>query len=105
MTQFCPACERGLLVPTTGTETLSYGGKNLNVEGIEFSTCQACHEDIVSPEQAKRNDVRFADAKRVADNLLTSREIKSLRESWNLTQAEASKVFGGGQNAFSKYER
>jgi HTH-type transcriptional regulator / antitoxin MqsA len=35
---------------------------------------------------------------------LSSEEIQEIRNNLGLTQEMASKVFGGGENAFSKYE-
>jgi HTH-type transcriptional regulator/antitoxin MqsA len=35
---------------------------------------------------------------------LTGEEVRALRVQLDLTQAEAARVFGGGQVAFSKYE-
>ena len=43
--------------------------------------------------------------KKAVDGLLTSTEILEARENLGLTQEQASLVFGGGRNAFSKYER
>jgi putative zinc finger/helix-turn-helix YgiT family protein len=45
------------------------------------------------------------DSKRLSMGYLVSQEIVNLRNSLNLTQAQAAKAFGGGLNAFSKYER
>lgn len=38
------------------------------------------------------------------DGLLTGAQIRTLRESLGLTQAQAARIFGGGPVAFSKYE-
>jgi DNA-binding transcriptional regulator YiaG len=51
------------------------------------------------------NDAAIRAAKRSYDGLLTPDEIHRSRRLLKLTQEEASKVFGGGANAFSKYER
>jgi len=61
--------------------------------------------DPVLAAQAKRNQVRFADAKRAIDGLLSSADIRKARRYLGLTQHAASSVFGGGLNAFPKYER
>ena len=45
------------------------------------------------------------DAWRKIDGLLTAQEIVALRNKLGLTQQDAAKIFGGGANAFSKYER
>lgn len=105
MTDICPICSAEALKPTVLTEQLTYSGKQISVEGIEVSVCENCGEEVVRPDQAKRNDVRFADARRIHDGLLTSAQIKGFRERWSLTQQQASAALGGGANAFSKYER
>ena len=38
------------------------------------------------------------------DGLLTGSQVRSIRKSLGLNQAEAARVFGGGPVAFSKYE-
>lgn len=105
MTVICPECANGQMQPRTADEIFGYNGVKLTAKGIEYFHCPACGEDTVSYEQAKRNDVRFSDARRHHDRLLISSEIKSFRVRWSLTQQQASAAFGGGANAFSKYER
>ena len=72
---------------------------------VEYSVCRECGDEIIFPEQIKRNDCRVRDAWRRIDGLLTAEEIVALRNKLGLTQQEAAKIFGGGANAFSKYER
>lgn len=72
---------------------------------VEFSVCRVCGEEVIFPEQIKRNDCVLRDAWRKIDGLLTAKDIAMLRNKLGLTQLEAAKIFGGGTNAFSKYER
>ena len=46
----------------------------------------------------------MTDFYREADGLLTGRQIKGIREALHLTQSQAAEIFGGGKNAFTKYE-
>jgi len=101
----CPMCEEGILIPTTRSTTFEYRGSDLVVEDLEVSTCGSCDSELVFPEQRKKNQVKIADKKRNLDGLLTSHEIIEFRKRYNLSQVQASILFGGGQNAFSKYER
>lgn len=39
------------------------------------------------------------------DGLLSPNEVKAIREKLHLTQQRACDIFGGGVNAFSRYER
>ena len=105
MAERCPICSKGELVATVVSETISYQGADLQVPEIEISVCHVCGEEIVLPAQLKTNAVRFADAKRAHDGLLTSAEIQKFRDDLGLTQAQAAAILGGGVNAFSKYER
>jgi putative zinc finger/helix-turn-helix YgiT family protein len=105
MSDVCPICEAAELAPRVVTESLNYKGESLRVEGIEVSECPACGESLVTPSQAKRNAVRFADAKRFHDGLLASQDIIAWRKRLGLTQAAAARLLGGGVNAWSKYER
>lgn len=105
MSAICPACETGLLSPVIRDKYLPYEGAMLHVSGIESSVCSICEERVVMPDQARRNERRYADARRIHDGLLTSEEIEGWRAKFGLTQQQAAQLLGGGANAFSKYER
>ncbi len=100
----CPVCATGNLVEHNELDAINYKNQSLSVE-IEYSVCTKCEEEMILPDQIKRNDCRIRDAWRKADGMLTGIEIKALREQLHLTQKEAASLFGGGTNAFSKYER
>ena len=101
----CPVCEAGELTPIVYRDTFNHHGAEVFVEGLEGYRCAACGADPVLQDQIRRNHRRVVDAKRAADGLLTGPEIQALRKELRLTQKDASEVFGGGANAFSKYER
>jgi len=101
----CPICDESALEAGTYTGTIEHAGQELQVSGLEYWECPTCGADPVFPDQARRNHLRFQDARRRADGLLTGDEIAVIRRRHDLTQADAAKVFGGGANAFSKYER
>ena len=103
-TERCPICATGELASFEEPNELQYKGKTLSVV-MEYAVCQHCGEEMILPDQIKRNDCRVRDAWRKADGLLTGAEIVELRKKLGLTQQEAARVFGGGVNAFSKYER
>lgn len=103
--QTCPICGAEALTPSTFEGQVKHDGIVLSVRDLECFVCSSCGADPVFEDQIKRNQVRIADAKRQAQGLLTGREIRSARESLGLTQVQAATLFGGGPNAFSKYER
>ena len=100
----CGFCGKGKLRGVTQTEHFEYRGRPLEVAGYTYSICEACSEEVVTPEQMKCNQRLVADAKRRLDGFLTSTEIRQLRVQLGLSQIDAGKVFGGGTNAFYKYE-
>jgi len=101
----CPICETGTLAEQVHTGEIQYRDRAVRVSDLEYSQCSNCGADPVLAEQAKRNQVRFADAKRAIGGLLSCADIRKARRYLGLTQHAASSVFGGGLNAFSKYER
>lgn len=105
MSHICPACEEGILSLAVGDRTIIYNGKEVLVPQLEFAVCPICEEQVVLSEQERGNERKFVDARKKADGLLTSVELVEFRERWGLTQAIASQIFGGGVNAFSRYER
>ncbi len=101
----CPICEHAALQSDTYTGEIEHNAKRLEVHGLECYCCPQCGANPVFPDQARRNHRRYQDARRRADRLLTGDEIVRIREALGLTQRQAADLFGGGANAFSKYER
>lgn len=101
----CPVCEEGVLTPETFGDQVRFENAYITVAQLERSRCSQCAADPLLPEQIKRNQRKIADAKRRAVGRLTGDEIRATREVLGLSQADAAQVFGGGENAFSKYER
>lgn len=101
----CPICEHAALSACTYVHEVDCEGVKLQVPGIEHMVCASCGADPVLPAQAKRNQQRVADARREYMGLLTGEQIRAVREKLGLSQPQAAELFGGGANAFSKYER
>ncbi|VAW39282.1 hypothetical protein MNBD_GAMMA01-1969 [hydrothermal vent metagenome] len=100
----CNNCLSKSIEVLSAQETVKYKGKEIPFL-IEYSLCSDCAHEFVSSEQVSNNDTRLRDYKKSIDGLLTSEEIRQARRQLKLTQEQASLVFGGGKNAFSKYER
>lgn len=101
----CPVCEKGRLSTATYADEFEHRGETIHIEGLESYICERCGAEPMFEDQIRRNDRRVIDARRRADGLLTGEQIRTLRKQLGLTQQQASQVFGGGANAFSKYER
>lgn len=103
--QVCPLCDQGTLIPRTYGDDFKHHDGTIRVEGLEYCECDHCGADPVLKDQVRRNHRRIADAKRRADGLLSGEDILGIRARLELSQQEAAQLFGGGANAFSKYER
>jgi YgiT-type zinc finger domain-containing protein len=57
MTTQCPICELGQLEFLSANDNITYKNKNISVN-IEYAVCAKCHEEMILPEQIKRNDSR-----------------------------------------------
>ena len=104
-TRPCIVCDKGTLTERTYSNQFQHGNHSITVSELEGYLCDFCHIDLIFPPQLRRNHIKIVDAKRKHDGLLTGDEIKAIRKRLQLTQKKAAQVFGGGINAFSKYER
>jgi HTH-type transcriptional regulator/antitoxin MqsA len=100
----CKLCKSKDVSDFSELEETSYKGKNLQVS-MAYSLCNNCDREFISKPQILQNEAALRAAKKDYDGLLSSEEIIRARRTLSLTQEQASRVFGGGRNAFSKYER
>ena len=102
----CPMCQTpNPWEARHSTETYRYKGQQFSLSDSEYSVCRECGFDVVLPHQKRQNEARIRDEHRRIDGLLTGRQIRAIRRRLGLTQAQAALLMGGGENAFSKYER
>jgi len=67
--------------------------------------CDACGEGIIDGKDSNIVMPLIVAEKARIDGLLTPEEIKQVRIKLKLTQKQAAVIFGGGVNAFNRYER
>ena len=100
----CNLCKSDAISQHIVKDIITYRGSELKVK-FDYSICNTCGREFVATSQIKTNDLRVIDLKRIADNLLTPKEVSDARNKLQLSQKKAARIFGGGPNAFSKYER
>ena len=100
----CKLCKSEDVSGYVEAEEVSYKGSTLQVS-IAYSLCNNCDREFISKPQILQNEAALRAAKKDHDGLLSSEEIIRARHTLSLTQEQAARVFGGGRNAFSKYER
>lgn len=99
----CPACRSRRLHPAERMRVYQPQGKRVEVR-LETMVCDACGETTTTAAQHSGNLRALAARKVHYGNLLMGEEILALRKRYGLTQQQASKIFGKGKIAFSRYE-
>lgn len=99
----CPICEAGELHEHIEPIEVEYHGHTATLDS-RYSVCDACASEQADAAQTRQNKRATIAFRKTVDGLLTGAQIRTLRESLGLTQAQAARIFGGGPVAFSKYE-
>ena len=99
----CPLCGEGHIEPRTESMVTEYRGKQGTVM-LRYAECDACGSEITGDADGRANKRAVLTFRKSVDGLLTGAEIRALREKLGITQEQASRLFGGGPKAFSKYE-
>ncbi|TPQ27011.1 type II toxin-antitoxin system MqsA family antitoxin [Methylomonas koyamae] len=101
----CPSCAVGELVHDTRDVPYTYKGETTVIPGVTGDFCPACDEVINDAEESKRTMALMLEFnKQVNASIVDPGFIASVRKKLALDQREASEIFGGGINAFSRYE-
>nr|WP_298173684.1 type II TA system antitoxin MqsA family protein [uncultured Pseudomonas sp.] len=102
----CPICGGAELVHGTRDMPFTYKGQTTQITAVTADWCDACGESLTGPAESERvmramNEFR----QQVNAQSGTQELIRSVRKQLHLSQREAAELFGGGPNAFSRYER
>ena len=101
----CPCCGAAELVHASRDLPYTYKGVPTVIAGVNGDFCPSCDEVILAPEQADRfGDDVAAFQRQVNASQFDPAEIARVRKKLSLDQKQAAELFGGGVNAFSRYE-
>jgi HTH-type transcriptional regulator/antitoxin MqsA len=101
----CAACGASGLVHETRDVTYTYKGRTTLIPGVVADWCGHCGERSTDVAESKQVlGVMKAFQKSVNAEAVEPEFIVRVRENLHLNQQQAAKVFGGGANAFSRYE-
>ena len=101
-TPVCPETGRPM-IRDTRPMTINYKGKSATIQ-MPGWYCDESGESVHTGEDMKVSDAALRELKNGVD-LLNAQEVKRIRTKIGLTQREAGAIFGGGPNAFQKYEQ
>jgi HTH-type transcriptional regulator/antitoxin MqsA len=101
----CPICGQAELIHDTRDVPYAYKGEQTMLPGIEGDFCPACGEIILDIASATRVSTLAGEFNKQVNAAIVDPEfIVSVRKKLALDQKEAAEIFGGGVNAFSRYE-
>lgn len=101
----CPICVGADLVHDTRDIPYVYKGEPTILPHVEGEFCSKCDESILGPAESRRTmDLMLAFNKQVNAAAVDPQFIVTVRKKLDLDQRQAAEIFGGGVNAFSRYE-
>ena len=102
----CPDCSEAELVHDTRDLPYIYKGENINIAAVTGDYCPSCGEVVLDLSESERVSAEMlAFNKQVNAATVDPDFIVSVRRKLLLDQKEAGEIFGGGVNAFSRYEK
>ena len=100
-----PSCAAAKLVTDTRDIPYAYKGKSTTISAIKGDFCRACGEVVLGASESRRASAAMLKFnKQVNGAIVDPALIADMRKKLALDQREAAKIFGGGVNAFSRYE-
>jgi HTH-type transcriptional regulator/antitoxin MqsA len=101
----CPVCAAAQLIRDTRDMPYTYKGETTTIAAVTADFCPACDESITDmPETERVMREMQAFNKQVNAAMVDPEFIIKVRKKLDLGQREAAEIFGGGINAFSRYE-
>ena len=101
----CPVCGAAELVHDTRDQSYIYKGETTVLSAVSGDFCTACGESILNSDESRRTmDMMLEFHKQVNAAIVDPAFISDMRKKLHLDQREAAEIFGGGVNAFSRYE-
>ncbi len=101
----CPVCGAAELIRDTRDLPYTYKGETTLIAAVRGDFCPACAESILDAAESNRVMREMqAFSKQVNAAIVDPGFITNVRKKLDLDQREAAELFGGGINAFSRYE-
>ena len=93
------------MVRDTREVPYTYKGESTVLPQVTGEFCAACDESVLDADESRRTmSLMLAFNKQVNASIVDPDFIASVRKKLDLDQREAGEIFGGGVNAFSRYE-
>lgn len=101
----CPTCAKAELVRDTRDVLYTYKGESTTLPAVTGDFCPVCGEAVLDRDQSLRTGTLMSEFnKQVNAAIVDPAFITRVRKKLKLDQRAAAEIFGGGINAFSRYE-
>lgn len=101
----CPECGSKNMIKDYRDIPFTYKGQSTVVKAVGADWCLDCGEGVIFKEESLRIDSILTEFnKQVNASIIDPEYVVAMRKKLNLSQSEAGEIFGGGVNAFSRYE-
>ena len=101
----CPVCGAAELIHDTRDMPYTYKGESTVIPAVTGDFCPACGEVVLNRERGDRYSEMIGQFQRQVNAAIVDPcFIAGVRKKLNLDQRQAAEIFGGGVNAFSRYE-
>jgi HTH-type transcriptional regulator/antitoxin MqsA len=101
----CPVCGAAELAADVRDLPYAYKGESTLIAAVTGDYCPACGESVLDAAESARVSAAMLEFnKQVNAAIVDPGFIASVRKKLALDQREAAAIFGGGINAFSRYE-
>ncbi len=101
----CPVCGAAKLMQDTRDLPYTYKGEVTVIPAVTGEFCPACDEVLLNREQGDRySELLGTFQRQVNAAFIDPHYITRVRRKLDLDQRQAAELFGGGVNAFSRYE-
>ncbi|WP_066095051.1 type II toxin-antitoxin system MqsA family antitoxin [Xanthomonas massiliensis] len=101
----CPNCGAAELIHDTRDLPYIYKGESTTILAVTGDFCPACGEVVLDREHGDRYSGLLGQFQRqVNAAYVDPAYITKVRRKLELDQKQAAEIFGGGVNAFSRYE-
>ena len=105
MKKTCSICGEAKVARGTRDLPYTYKGERTVIPSVKGEFCAACGEAVLDAAESSRvSALMLAFNKQVNASIVDPEFIGSVRRKLALDQREAAEIFGGGVNAFSRYE-
>ncbi|MGY0342328.1 type II toxin-antitoxin system MqsA family antitoxin [Xylella fastidiosa] len=101
----CPCCGAAELIHDTRDMLYTYKSETTSIPTVTGDFCPACGEVVLDRENGDRySELVGLFQRQVNSAYVDPGYITKVRRKLDLDQRQAAELFGGGANAFSRYE-